>query len=180
MNCPTSVIAAECLFLHAWSSRIRHSRLVAAPWHQWVVIDQDAIRARLRQRFDELSLSVTGVWLKRDHGIGQTTIRNFLDGSTQSLTVDTVSKLAGPLKTTEDWILFGSREHAISGDAVQQMVDNALDEIQPGMSLAEIRRAAASALHAQLKLHLSDAAAQESSAQETSPDRAARSPAPTT
>lgn len=180
MNCSTSVITPECLFLHDRSSRIRHSEAGDSPWHQWDVIDQDAIRARLRQRFDHLGLSVTGVWLKRDHGIGQTTIRNFLDGDTKSLTVDTVSRLAEPLKTSEDWILFGNRDQSLSGDVVQQMIDNALEEIQPGMSLAEIRRAAASALHAQIKLHLSDGANQAIGDEASVRDTGAQSPSPTT
>lgn len=120
------------------------------------MLDQDAIRSRLRARLKDMGLSLTGVWLKK-HGIGQTTLRNFLDGMTQSLTVDTVAKLAEPLETSELWILFGDSEDApaVSEDALREMAETAVEEIQLGMGIGEIRSAVASALHEQLALHLS-------------------------
>lgn len=72
------------------------------------MIDHDRIRMRIAKRFDELSLSATGVWLKR-YGIGQTSIRNFLTGPNTSITVETIRKLAAPLKVSEHWLLFGDQ-----------------------------------------------------------------------
>jgi hypothetical protein len=114
------------------------------------MIELDAVRARIARRFRELHLPATGKWLK-DAGIGQTTIRNFLDGSTQSLTLDTVAKLERPLKRSAQWIVFGDEPQAsVSGEQLAQMVGEALTEMQPGMTLAEIRSLVASNLHEQL------------------------------
>jgi hypothetical protein len=113
------------------------------------VINHDDIRQRIKARFSEMALPPTGKWLK-ESGIGQTTIRNFLDGSSSSLTVETVSKLAEPLKTTEQWILFGNKP-GVSEDVLREMAEQAVSEIQPGMKIGEIRNAVSAALHEQLR-----------------------------
>lgn len=142
------------------------------------MIDQDDIRARVSKRFKDLGLPLTGKWLL-DHGIGQTTIRNFVEGPTQSLTVDTVAKLAGPLKTTEHWLLFGERE-GINEATLVEMAEHAASEIQPGLSIAQIRSAVASALREQLELHLSVGTSLKTEDEELDPDTSAQSRAPTT
>ena len=142
------------------------------------VIDQADIRARIRRRLDDLSLSVTGTWLK-DHGIGQTTIRNYLAEMSQSLTVETVSKLAEPLKTSERWLLFGDSQ-VVNEDALREMAEYAAGEIQPGLSIAQIRSAVSSALREQLALHLSVGEGQHLADGPNAPGVAAQSLSPTT
>ena len=151
MNCSISLIEPQCLLIHGSSSLIRHSPAAAASWHQCIVLDHDKIRSRIKARFEELGLSLTGVWLK-GHGIGQTTIRNFLDGSSQSITTETIAKLARPLKTTEQWILFGDAEETgLDDDALSAIVGSAVEKIQLGMTLDQIKPAVATALREQLK-----------------------------
>lgn len=142
------------------------------------MLDIDAIRERIISRYDDLELSKTGIWHK-EHGIGQTTIRNFLDSSTNSLTLDTVLKLQVPLKTTAEWLIFGAGSATISEDALREMVDTALSEMQPGMTIAEIRPLVASNLHGQLERVLSGQVASDHEGTESVPDKAARSAAPT-
>ena len=142
------------------------------------MIDQANIRARIRKRLDDLDLPLTGKWLK-DHGIGQTTIRNYLEGMSQSLTIDTVAKLAEPLKSSERWLIFGDAQ-AVSEDTLHEMIEYAAGEIQPGLSIAQIKRAVSSALREQLALHLSVGAEKSPVDDMIAPDVAARSPAATT
>jgi len=143
------------------------------------VIDHDDIRRRIKGRFDDLGLPPTGKWLK-DHGIGQTTIRNFLDGLSASLTVETVGKLAGPLKTTERWLLFGTSTDDLSEDVLRAMAEDAVSEIQPGMKIGQIRSAVASSLHEQLKLRQVVAGVQSKAADESVHNKGVQSRAPTT
>lgn len=142
------------------------------------MLDHDAIRRRINTKFADLKLPRTGVWLKRA-GIGQTTIRNFLDGTNNSLTTETVSKLAGPLKTTEQWLLFGGAS-AVSEGVLREMAETAAEEIQAGMRIEEIRRAVASALHEQLKLRGVVAEEPDREGEMPAPDKSSLSPAPTT
>ena len=167
----------ECLFIHGRSSTIRHSPALAAMCQNLHVIEHDDIRDRLKGRMADLGLAPTGSWLK-DYGIGQTTVRNFLDGMTRSLTIETVAKLSEPLKTSERWLLFGNQD-AISERDLRDMAEAAAGEIQPGLSIAQIRSAVASALREQLALHLSAGASQSGPAEESVRDRGAQSPAPT-
>jgi transcriptional regulator with XRE-family HTH domain len=66
---------------------------------------EDEIRARISARLAELSLDVKPASVKA--GLGETTLRNYLKGMTNSLTFKTVEKLAGALDVTPRWILFG-------------------------------------------------------------------------
>lgn len=63
------------------------------------------IRERIRQRIEALGLSVRGASLAA--GLGETTLRNYLDGMTESMTTRSVEKLAPVLETTSEWILGG-------------------------------------------------------------------------
>lgn len=127
----------------------------------------------------DLGLSLTGKWLK-EHGIGQTTIRNFLDGMNSSTTVETLSKLAVPLKTTERWLIFGGNATAISEEVLRAMVEDAVSEIHPGSSIADIREAVASSLYAQLRLHQGGGEVQSIAAAPFAPGTSVQSSAPTT
>jgi len=143
------------------------------------MLDLDAIRDRIRARYAAKELSATGVWHK-EHGLGQTTVRNFLDGLTQSLTLDTIAKLEEPLGVDAHWIIFGEEKpEAVSDAQLDQLTAIALDEIQPGAPLSEIRTAVAGALRAQLARVLSGQLAPPRSVEETAPDTGAQSPAPT-
>lgn len=108
-----SAIPEACLFLHARSSRIRHS--LCAPLLSDVagVDEQDAIRARIEERIKALDLSVTAA--AEQSGLGKTTVRNFLKGMTRSFTVGTAHKLAPTLKVSPQWLLYGEDGAEIIG-----------------------------------------------------------------
>lgn len=142
------------------------------------VIDHDDMRRRIKARMNDLGLSLTGKWLK-DYGIGQTTIRNFLDGMNVSTTVETISKLAGPLKTTERWLIFGNDSPPLSEDVLREMVEGAVSEIQPGAKIGEIQRVVASSLYEQLKLHQVVGGVQDTSDASSDPDISVQSLVPT-
>jgi hypothetical protein len=67
---------------------------------------QDAIRARIEERQEELGLPATGGPYK-SVGLGSTTVRNFLIRLTRSMTVETAEKLAPLLKVSAQWLLYG-------------------------------------------------------------------------
>lgn len=139
-------------------------------------IDHDQIRQRIKSVIDaddELSLRSVSLASGSDSWL-----HKFMT-SDASMKLTQAEKLADALGVSADWLLFGEREASLSADAVQQMIDTALEEIQPGMSLAEIRRAAASALHAQLERHLSHGGLVANEGQASVPDTAVQSPAPT-
>src|SRR5688572_26325712 len=100
-------MSETCLFLHGSSSRIIHSRRRLARGHYRPV----EIRERIRARLDELGLSVRGA--SKAAGLGETTLRNYLDGMTQSLTVETANKLAPILKASAQWILYGESAEVV-------------------------------------------------------------------
>ena len=171
-------MTAQCLFIHARSSLIRHSSLALGMCQNIHVIDHDDMRRRIKGRMSDLGLAITGKWLK-EYGIGQTTIRNFLDGMNASTTVETISKLAEPLKTTERWLIFGNDNPPLSEDVLRAMVDDAVSEIQPGAKIGEIQRVVASSLYEQLKLHQVVDGVQGSEGASSAPDISVQSPAPT-
>lgn len=152
MNCSTSVMPERCLFLHVPSSRIRHSEAGGLPCHNWQVLDLDEIRRRIASRFDELEIAITGNWDK-DLPISKSTVRHFISGDTRSLSLETVSKLTVPLKTSEEWILFGDAApvSAITEEMLSEMVATAFEEIEEGMSPELILGTVASNLHEQLR-----------------------------
>lgn len=145
------------------------------------MLDHDEIRLRIEKALGDQKLPLTGKWLK-DYGVGQTTLRNFLDRATQSLTLETVAKIAKPLNIDAKWLIFGDDEPAkesISADLLRSMVNDALSEMQPGMSIAEIRPAVAASLREQLARALSGQATSGHVGEESAPAIAAQSPAPT-
>lgn len=73
--------------------------------------DQDAIRAHIRGRLTELGLSQRGASIAA--GLGETTLRNYLDGMTRSFTVDSVNKLATILKVSPRYLLFGETAEVV-------------------------------------------------------------------
>lgn len=161
------------------SSIIRHSRLPSHLCEKAGVLDHDEIRERLRGRLEELGLSLTGKWLK-DYGVGQTTVRNFLDGMTQSLTVETVGKLAEPLKTTEHWLLFGTDKSPLpSEDELSRMIARAMGELPVGVTYEDYPTAVSSHLHEQLRLYQAAGGFRKSPDHERAQDTGAQLPSPT-
>lgn len=63
------------------------------------------IRDRIRACLDEQGLSIQGASLKA--GLGQTTLRDFLNDEDRSITVRTLEKLAPVLGKTVKWIQTG-------------------------------------------------------------------------
>lgn len=143
------------------------------------MIDHEGIRARLRKRYEDLGLPMTGEW-HLAYGIGKTTVRNFVQGMNGSITVETICKLAAPLKTSEEWLLLGDRQKEVSVEALTPIVRNALLEAQPGMTLSELAPVVASAIHDQLELAQSGAEVRDLFDAKAARGTAARSPAPTT
>lgn len=72
---------------------------------------ENAIRDRIRQRIIELNLSVRGASIAA--GLGETTVRNYLDEMTKSMTLATAEKLAPILKVSAQWILFGETSEVV-------------------------------------------------------------------
>lgn len=147
------------------------------------MLDLDGIRDRIRFMFEKRQLKITGNW-DEGHPISRSTVRHFLEGRSQSTTLDTISKLAIILDTSEDWILFGDRSVGLTEDQVDEqtlseMIGLAIEELQPGMSYAEIRQAVSSNLHEQLRLRLADVSG-AGAEPATDLDIGARSRAPTT
>lgn len=181
MNCSMSDMPRQCLFLHDRSSIIRHSPREALPWHQIDMLDLDAIRRRLVSALKEKGYALTGKDIQ-SAGIGQTTLRNFMDGSSRSMTLETLAKLDNELGIDAGWLLFGPAEAQtteIDADALSGMVELALDELQPGMTFAEIRPAVAANLHEQLRRALSVGVAADRADGGSARDTASQPRAPT-
>jgi transcriptional regulator with XRE-family HTH domain len=85
------------------------------------------VRDRIRSRLADLGLSVKGASVAA--GLGETTLRNYLDGMTVSLTVKTANKLAPVLKASAQWILYGETAEVVQiweripADRRQQAID---------------------------------------------------------
>lgn len=180
MNCSTSDIPQKCLFIHASSSTIIHSLRERLPWHQFDMLDVDAVRERLTRALSEKGIAPTGKRVQAA-GIGQTTLRNFLDGSSRSITLETLAKLDSELEIDAAWLLFGPPSHRppISSEVLDEMVQVALGELQPGMSYAEIQPAVAASLNAQLGRVLSVGVELGHADEAIAPDTGAQSRAPT-
>ena len=144
------------------------------------MIDHDKIRERLKKRYDDLGLPLTGEW-HTEHGIGKTTVRNFISGMNKSVTLETIVKLAEPLKTTSEWLLLGDQDQGadINAEMLEAMVKNALLEWQPGMTAAEIAPVVAGAIHEQIVLSQAGGDVRDLFDVKIARDTGARSPAPT-
>lgn len=120
-------------------------------------VDHDEIRSRISSTIEARDdLTVRGVSL----AIGSDSLlHKFLSGANKSIKLETIAAIADAMDVTLSWLLFGAElgpsETVLSGRQLDAIADRALDEIQPGMSLAEIRPAVAAALRAQLELVLS-------------------------
>lgn len=142
------------------------------------MLDGDTIRERLAAMLDQKGLKVTGKKLQQA-GVGQTTIRNYLDGTTRSLTVETLSKLEG-VGIDVIALLYGEQERsAISDEDLARIADEAADEIEPGMPIGLIRRSVSSRLRELLEQLQSQAASAGTEGAATERDTASLSPAPT-
>lgn len=65
----------------------------------------ETISHRIRQRLEALNLSVRGA--AKQAGIPESTLRNIIEGHSQFPRGDTLTKLAGVLKVSEQWLLTG-------------------------------------------------------------------------
>ena len=70
------------------------------------------MRERIEQRLGALGKSVRGASLEA--GLGETTLRNYLKGMTNSMTVDNVEKLAPVLDASVRWLMFGDEAEIIN------------------------------------------------------------------
>jgi len=120
-------------------------------------IDHDTIRDRIKQQIEaRADLTVRNVSL----AIGSdSALHKFLTGANASIKLETVSNIADAIGVSLPWLLFGaeveSNEATVSEGQIAAIASRALDEIQAGMPLAEIRPAVEATLRAQLGLVLS-------------------------
>lgn len=68
--------------------------------------ESDEIRERITERLGAVDLTIQGASLKA--GLGQTTLRDFMVGRSQSITLGTLSKLADALQTTVEYLHSGT------------------------------------------------------------------------
>lgn len=98
--------------------------------------EQDEIRRRIRDRLNKLGLSVNGA--SRSAGLGQTTLRNFLNGMNDSLTAKTINKLAPVLKVSARWLFSGGElESEEMGKVVELWSRMPLDQRQQAIKILE-------------------------------------------
>jgi len=96
-----SDIDASCLIVHGWSSTIRHSQGQSTLSYDWRMDMRERIEMVLREK----GRSVRGTSIAA--GMGETTLRNYLKGMTQSLTIDSAEKLAAEMGVSAHWLIFG-------------------------------------------------------------------------
>ena len=70
------------------------------------------MRQRIAERLENLGKSTRGASI--DAGLGETTLRNYLKGMTQSMTVDNVEKLASVLEVSPRWLMFGEDTEVVN------------------------------------------------------------------
>jgi hypothetical protein len=142
-------------------------------------IDHELVRQRIRERIaEEGHLTMRNVSLAAFGS--DSALHKFLTGANKSIKLDNLASVADALDTPLATILFGKQEsRAISEGELRSLVDDALSEIQLGMSLAEIRPAVAASLHEQLERVLSGQTVRRPQAVAIDHDRAALSDAPT-
>ncbi|MBM3333183.1 hypothetical protein FJY63_00825 [Candidatus Sumerlaeota bacterium] len=142
-----------------------------------MTIDHDQLRQRIQAIIDaDKDLSVRSVSIASG---SDSWLHKFMT-SDASMKLVQLNKLAEALGVSSEWLLFGNQERAEISDAqIDQLTAIALDEIQPGAPLSEIRTAVAGALRAQLARVLSGQLAPSRLDEATAPGTAAQSPAPT-
>lgn len=142
-------------------------------------IDHELLRQRIRERIaSEESLTMRNVSIAAFGS--DSALHKFLTGANKSIKLDNLASVADALDTPLSALLFGEAPRpVVSEDELRSMVDDALSEMQPGMSIAEIRPAVASNLHGQLERVLSGQAVTGPADKATAPDIAVRSDAPT-
>jgi hypothetical protein len=142
-------------------------------------IDHEILRQRIRDRIsEEQNLTMRNVSIAAFGS--DSALHKFLTGANKSIKLDNLSSVADALGTPLSSLLFGEPARpALSAAELRAMVDDALSEMQPGMSIAEIRPAVASNLREQLERVLSGQAALGQTVPANPPDTAALSDAPT-
>lgn len=99
-------------------------------------------------------------------------------GGIKSPTIDKLELIAHALGVSPGWLAFGD-VGKISGQDLREMAETAVEEIQAGMRIEEIRNTVASALRDQLALHLAVGAGSDISDEASAHDISAQPPAPT-
>lgn len=89
--------------------------------------------------------------------------------------IDKIEAVADALEVSPGWLAFGEGD-TLTDELLQAMADEAVSEVRPGMTIGQIRRVVASALHEQLKLHLVVEGVQRTSDGATAPGKGALSP----
>lgn len=146
-------------------------------------IDHDEIRRRIRDRIEAVDdLTMRSVSLAAFGS--DSALHKFLSGANKSIKVDNLSSVADAMGVPLTALLCdpvgpGEGRTVISEDALREMVDTALSEMQPGMSIAEIRPLVASNLHGQLERVLSGQVVSNPEDTESVLGKAALSDAPT-
>ncbi|MFT4056730.1 MAG: hypothetical protein QM681_19655 [Novosphingobium sp.] len=99
-------------------------------------------------------------------------------GGIKSPTIDKLEDIARALGVAPGWLAYGDVSK-LSEPALQEMVETAVEEIQAGMRIEEIRRTVASALRDQLALHLAVGANPGTSDEASAHDKSVPPHAPT-
>lgn len=161
--------------LHTQSSSILHW-VKSYTACEFVLMD---FRDRIRSVLSEKSLSVREVSLRAGSDSMLSKVLNpDKRGGIKSPTIDKLEEIARALGVNPGWLAFGDVSK-ISGQDLREMVENAVEEIQAGMRIEEIRNTVASALRDQLALHLAVGADPDSQAEASAPDKSAQPLAPT-
>lgn len=70
------------------------------------------IKDRIRSRLKSLGISVRGASLSA--GLGETTLRNYLKGMTNSMTVESLEKLAATLEMSPAALIYGDTAEVVN------------------------------------------------------------------
>lgn len=136
-------------------------------------------RDRIRSVIAEKKLSVRQVSMKAGSDSMLSKLLNpEKSGGIKSPTIDKLEVIAAALGVSPGWLAYGDVSQ-ISEPDLREMVENAVEEIQAGMRIEEIRNTVASALRDQLALHLAVGAGSDTSGEENAPGKSAQPPVPT-
>lgn len=137
-------------------------------------------RDRIRSVIAEKHLSVREVSLRAGSDSMLSKVLNpEKRGGIKSPTIDKLEDIARALGVAPGWLAYGDVSK-LSEPALQEMVETAVEEIQAGMRIEEIRRTVASALRDQLALHLAVGAIPSTSDEANAPGKSSPPHAPTT
>jgi len=165
-----------CSMLHTTSSSILHWVNGYTPCEIDGVDFRDRINLVLKQNS----------WSKREVSMragSDSMLHKVLNpekkGGIKYPTIEKIEAIAEALRVSPAWLAFGDGPE-ISEETLKEMADYAASEIQPGLSIAQIRSSVASALREQLALRLFVGTNPDAEAEGPDLDTSAQSRAPTT